>query len=506
MGKKYMDQELGAWVSDGDTSGPLEPEQRRAMDKHFGNTPEERKENAKDLVDDFGAEKMAPSKLFPELLETIDKSDFEYGYKYQHLAIEAELLGSVVLFEDAIKGVHAGLLPSDFAAPDYSRIWEVIKQHQSDGKPLDTTSVCGCLASEDADALEEATSYAVTGGKAHAKMRSRQIIKKSVDRELNSLVQNLDTSMTGDVVGQANEAITKAKSRIEGLNIEASKARDTKYRMDQVLDEIDKAAKGEGLGHKTGIADLDRVTGGFRPGSVWIVAAETSVGKSTAVMQMAANVARAGGDAVLVSLEMPIVELAKRELASATGISTTAITSGKMTADQHLRITRAASVLTKDLGSHLRVVDNFSSDIASIITGLQELHHQGNVDVVVVDYIHKIHAGRALAKHVNRNLELEYIVNKFSEFALATDVTVVLVAQLNRLQAGIVRPPTLARLRDSGSLEQSADVVLFLHREKVEDKERHFSVAKNRQGALSVWTMYLDVDRMGFFPLIGGAL
>jgi replicative DNA helicase len=199
----------------------------------------------------------------------------------------------------------------------------------------------------------------------------------------------------------------------------------------------------------------------------------------------------------MVSAEMPVLEIAKREAASASGINSLRINEGKLSADEWAKLTRAAGEMVNRQSDRLVMADKLGTDIEKIIHAMRQRRRQGRLDVLLIDYVQKLYARRLVGKGANRNTELEVVGNMLADFARETGVAVVIASQLKRGQG----EPSMDSLRDSGALEAAADVIALIHREDEETEERDIIIAKNRQGPTSRMYTVLKPERMQFYEI-----
>lgn len=409
-------------------------------------------------------------------------------------AREAALIGALVTFSGAIEDVPPQLEAADFTDRDLGACWAAIKARHAGGHGLNPESVAADLPPQAADALEEAASCAATA--AHVATHATEIIRSAAARRLRETLARLEAGDLDAIVSDVSAALEAAKDRTvaeAGDDVFI----DTATRMSQLLDYADKAMRGENQGHRIGLSKLDRLTGGIRPGTTWIIGARPSAGKSTLLVQMADAVARGGACAVLVSAEMPVLEIAKREAASASGINSLRINEGKLSADEWAKLTRAAGEMVNRQSDRLVMADKLGTDIEKIVHAMRQRRRQGRLDVLLIDYVQKLYARRLVGKGANRNTELEVVGNMLADFARETGVAVVIASQLKRGQG----EPSMDSLRDSGALEAAADVIALIHREDEETEERDIIIAKNRQGPTSRMYTVLKSERMQFYEI-----
>lgn len=404
---------------------------------------------------------------------------------------ESALIGAAVTFSGCVEDIPGQLDASDFSVHELGLAWAAIRARHLRGQTTDLASVIGDLPPEAADALEAAAGAAATS--AYVRQHAELVIRRAAARRLLSGLQLLGGEDLDSLTADAAALIATARDR-GGLVSGDDAFIDTDRRMVEVAKVAAEAREGKRQGWRIGIGAIDRSTGGIRPGTTWIVGARPATGKTVMLVQMAHAVAAAGAWTAYISVEMPVIEIAKREAAMASGINSIEISDGRMNDGAWTALTRGIGTLAYKHQGRLVMADSLGSDAEAILAALRRRRRQGKLDVVLVDYIQRLSARRLVARNANRNTELELVSRMFADFDRETGVATVLASQFSRGSG----EPTLERLRDSGSLEQDADVVLLMHREDDESEERKFILAKNRQGRTACTWCLLDTDRLMF--------
>jgi replicative DNA helicase len=257
--------------------------------------------------------------------------------------------------------------------------------------------------------------------------------------------------------------------------------------MEAHLDEIEGRLRNKGklIGVPTGFVDLDQLTGGLRPGQMIVVAARPAMGKSTLALDMARAAAIHNGlPTVIFSLEMNRGEILDRLLSAEARVLLNRIRSGELTDDDWARIARRLPAITEapltiDASSNLTGMD--------IRTKSRRLAQRQQLGLIVVDYLQLMQSGGGKAE--NRQLEVSEISRGLKTLAKELGVPVIALSQLNRgPEQRTDKRPAVSDLRESGSIEQDADMVILLHREDAYDKESERAgevdviVGKHRNG------------------------
>lgn len=245
--------------------------------------------------------------------------------------------------------------------------------------------------------------------------------------------------------------------------------------------------QGAVTGLRTGFADLDLITNGLHRGDLIIVAGRPSMGKSCLALNIAENVAIDGGTALFFSLEMSTDQLTERSTASVGGIPLSVIRSGKLARDDYSRLSVAIGKLHK---AGLVIDDTAAPTIAQMRSRARRIQRKSGLDLVVVDYIQLI-GSTDLKKAGNRNEEIGQITRGLKLMARELDVPVIALSQLSRdVEKRPDKRPMMSDLRESGAIEQDADLILMAYRDEYYNSGSPFKgmaeilIRKHRQGEL----------------------
>lgn len=411
-------------------------------------------------------------------------------------SVEAEqsVLGAVLIDPEAISKVSAVLHGSDFYIPEHGEIFDAMNEIFIKDKAIDMVTLVETLVSRGIYSKEDCVRYvkviAETVPSAANVMDYAKIVRdKAVLRSLIDASDEISEnaySARGDV----QMILDDAEQKIFDL----SRTSDTKqfvtirealYQAISQLDELRKnpdAAAGE----RTGYGDLDKYLVGLVPGDLVIIGARPGMGKTSFAMNIATNIAKRSKKTVCVfSLEMTVSQLASRMLSSEALVDSMSIRSGKISTGDYDQLAKAASELSEC---------NIMLDDTSNVTVTQmkaKLRRQKNLGLVVVDYLQLMHSD-VNRKDGNRVLEVGDISRGLKLMAKDLGVPIICCAQLSRAteKNGESRRPTLSDLRDSGAIEQDADIVMFLHGDYAKGEqtsnEAECVIAKNRHGSCDV--------------------
>jgi replicative DNA helicase len=415
------------------------------------------------------------------------------------LDAEQAVLGSMLLSAEVIAEVEARVGPGSFYRPNHSTIFQTVVRMHAAGAPVDAFTVTAALAETGevgrvggAPYLHELVGRVVTpaSGPHYANAVAECALLRQTDVTLRECLR-----LVAEGQGTAAELLDRVQHALAGVEPEAH-ADDGPAPWSQiaptVLEAIEQAAANiDGPpGIPTGLHDLDDLLNGLRPGQLVVVAARPGVGKSVLLGGIAQHASwRHKLPSMLFSLEMTAVELGMRLVSAESGVPLRAIQAGRLNDLDWTRVTRAAGESGE---APLWIDDSPGLTLADIRTRARRQARRGGLSLVAVDYLQLITTPRAESRQVavgglSRGLKL---------LAKELDVPVVVAAQLNRNPEH--RPdkrPNVADLRESGSIESDADVVILIHREDHYDKETprageaDLIVGKNRSGPEDVVTV-----------------
>ena len=244
------------------------------------------------------------------------------------------------------------------------------------------------------------------------------------------------------------------------------------------------------LGLSTGYSDLDHMITGLNKSDFILIAARPAVGKTAFALNIASNVAKQSGKAVAIfSLEMSKEQLAQRLLSAEALVELQKLLTGSLTDDDWVKIARATQTLA---ASGIYVDDNAIVTVPEIKAKLRRIK---NLGLVVIDYLQLMTSGRSIQ---NRVQEVSEITRNLKLMAKELNVPVITLSQLSRsIESRSEHKPMLSDLRESGSIEQDADIVMFLHREALYNEAESVNdakciVAKNRHGETGTISLYWD--------------
>ncbi len=435
-------------------------------------------------------------------VERID-SDFEAGIGVEpaeerdlslpphSLQAEEAVLGSVLKNPSSIVQVSDFLKPEDFYSQRNKHVWRAMLTLFSDGKPIDYHST--------ADSLQQQGTYEASGGllylselnlatpsAAHIEHYGKIVERTSIMRQLIAKAQTIAEIAYRDNL-DPDTALEKAEQLILSV-AEKRVTRDFRSLEDvlaEYMEQVQALQEGEATryGIPTGYMDLDKLLGGFQRTDLVILAARTSVGKTSFALNLAVNAAvKHNATVAIFSLEMSAEQLASRLLSMESGVDSPRIRSATLNEQESRKLEAAMNHLAR---APIWVDDTPSIPIMELRSKARRLAAEHQLDMIVVDYLQLI----ASEGGESRVQELGQISRAMKALARELRVPIIALSQLSRaVEQRTPHIPQLSDLRESGALEQDADVVLFIYRDEKynpdSDKKgvADIIVAKHRNG------------------------
>jgi replicative DNA helicase len=419
------------------------------------------------------------------------------------LDAEESVLGALLLDKDAIIAVAEFLSSEDFYDDRHRIIYECCLELYEERVPIDVLTVADKLKRKKylksiggASFLAELANKVPTA--AHVEHYGRIVKDSSTKRSLMTAASKLVTLSMDDSL-KADELLDKAESEVFSLtqvHLEGSftQVREALAESFDRLDELHKQS--EGLrGVPTGFKDLDDTLAGFQRSNLIILAARPGVGKTSLALNIAQNITVGYNRPVAIfSLEMSREELVDRLLIAQADIDAWRLKTGKLSEEDFTNLSNAMGVLAE---APLYIDDTPALSILEMRTKARRLQVEVGIDLLIVDYL-QLARSRNLE---NRVQEVSEISQGLKNLARELKIPVLAVSQLSRAveQRG-EKKPQLADLRESGSIEQDADVVMFLYREDEESPENiALDLAKHRNGPLKRIKLFFRGDRIKFY-------
>lgn len=426
----------------------------------------------------------------------------EYGRQPpQDMAAEQSVLGGMLLSKDAIADVLERLRPGDFYRPAHQSVYDAILDLYGRGEPADAITVAAELDRRGllkriggAPYLHTLISTVPTA--ANAGYYAGIVSEKSLLRRLveagTRVVQygyaGADGADVADVVDRAQAEIYEVTERRTTEDFVV-----LEHLLQPTMDEIDAIASQGGVsrGVPTGFVELDEVTNGLHPGQMIVVAARPGVGKSTLGLDFLRSCSiKNRHSSVIFSLEMSKSEIVMRLLSAEAKIKLADMRSGRMSDDDWTRLARRMSEISE---APLYIDDSPNLTMMEIRAKARRLHQKADLKLIVLDYLQLMTSGK---KVESRQQEVSEFSRQIKLLAKELEVPVVAMSQLNRgPEQRTDKKPMLSDLRESGSIEQDADMVILLHRPDAFERddprggEADLIIAKHRAGPTKTITV-----------------
>jgi replicative DNA helicase len=409
---------------------------------------------------------------------------------------EEAVIGSILINPEAYYDVAPFLKADDFYIHRHQWIWEAFLRLHEQRVPLDILTI--------SEELNQLGQLAEVGGPAY----------------LTALINNVPTSLHAEAYGHIVEENAVRRKMLAAANDIARLAYQESAGIDDVMDGAEKAVFGvserrltrdlqpiqqvlseyydridqlasrgdEIFGVPTGFIDLDRLLMGLQPSDFIIIAGRPGMGKTAFMLSAAKNAAQTHKKHVAIfSLEMSNEQLVQRLISQETGIDSQRLRTGKLSEDEWPLFTHAIEVLSD---TRVFLDDTPALTPLQLRTKSRRLHLEFGLDLILVDYLQLMSSG---SRSENRVQEVSYISRNMKVLARELNVPVLAAAQLSRaVEQRADKEPQLSDLRESGSLEQDADIVMFIHRPEVYEKDTlkqniaQIKIAKHRNGPVGM--------------------
>lgn len=433
----------------------------------------------------------------------------------QNLEAERSVLGALMLDKDAIINVANLIRQGDFYKDDHNMIFEAMIELYEKNEPIDVLSLSNRL--EEKGQIEKigGSSYLTSlvntvPSSANIVHYAKVVQKKSTLRKLivaASEILELGYKEDEDV----EKVLDKAEQKLFQVSQKYLKQDFVPIRsiLESAFNRIDELHKGDHKlrGIPTGFSDLDNILAGFQKSDLVILAARPSIGKTTLALDFARQIAIKEKVSVgIFSLEMSSDQLVDRMLAAESGVDLWRLRTGRLKSgegdDDFQRIGEAMGVLSE---APIYIDDAGSANVMEMRTMARRLQSEHNVGVIIVDYL-QLMEGRSGGD--NRVNEISEISRALKQLARELNIPVIALSQLSRaVESRSPQIPKLSDLRESGSIEQDADVVMFLYREDREKPDTpnknivEVHIAKHRNGPIGKLSLYFNENSTTFKSL-----
>ena len=427
----------------------------------------------------------------------------------QNIEAEQSVLGAMLIDKEAIAKATEILSAEDFYREAHRVIFSAMLEIYNKNEAVDMITVTDILRRdnklEDVGGIAYITSLAnVVLTAANVKYHAEIVAEKSVLRQLVKVSTEI-AAMGYEANDEVGVLLDTAESRILEISNRKKRADFTLISavlMDSVQN-IEKLLNNKGglTGIPTGFNDLDKLTSGLHPSDFIILAARPSMGKTALALNIVQNVAlrahkRVGGDprsVAFFSLEMSKEQLVNRMLCAEANIDSQRLRIGEMKEDDWTHLWDACDVMSK---AKIYIDDTAGITVMDMRSRARRLKAEHGLDLIVVDYLQLMQGSGKRNTSGDRQQEVSEISRSLKALARELDVPVLALSQLSRgVEARQVKRPMLSDLRESGSLEQDADIVAFLYREdyynpETENKHTELIIAKHRNGPVDTVNLF----------------
>ncbi len=430
----------------------------------------------------------------------------------QNVDAEMSLLGAVLIDEEVLADVSETVDARDFYDKRHADIYDAMMRLFEHRKPVDLLTLTDELKKkgllEDIGGskyLTELTNYVPTA--AHAVTYAEMVAQKAVRRRLIRASSDI-TELGYNEESSIEELLGKAEAELFAVSDQNLK-QDLASLESILLESFDRLEelhrnKGQLRGVKTGYRDLDNMTAGLQRSDLIILAARPAMGKTTLVTNLAYNVATINKQSVLFySLEMSKEQLVDRMLSDVSGVDSWNIRTGNLSDEDFAKLSEASGEMAE---APIFIDDTPGLSVLEIRTKARRAAHQAPLGLIVIDYLQLIQGtGRSDG---NRVQEVSEISRGLKLLARELNVPVIALSQLSRtVESRTPQVPQLSDLRESGSIEQDADIVMFIYREAYynPDTDREnitdLIIAKHRNGPTGKVELYFHPERLRFMSL-----
>lgn len=432
----------------------------------------------------------------------------------QDLDAEKSLLGAILLSDTSFPDVLETVKYPDFYNKAHSLIFKAMTALYQQSKPIDLLTLTAELKRQKnlkavggAGYLSELTNYVPTAS--HAQAYAELVQKAAVRRRLINAGTKIaeaayqEDARVEDLVGEAEKNLFEVSDK--------STRTDYSALGDMLVDAFDRIEelhknKGALRGLKTGFRDLDKKTAGLQKGDLVIIGARPAMGKTTLAQNIAYNAAAINKRGVLFfSMEMAKNEILDRMISDVSGVDNWKIRTGNVSDEDFAKISDALGEMSE---VPIYIDDTSSMTVLELRNRARRAAHDHDIGLIIIDYLQLIAGSDRYAG--NRVQEVTEISRGLKTLARELEVPVVALAQLNRQVTGRDDPrPTLSDLRESGSIEQDADLVIMMHRPDYYHHEDDYEntniteliIAKHRHGAIGKIDLYFHPELLRFMSL-----
>lgn len=437
----------------------------------------------------------------------IDEINIAYGkIPPQALEIEEAVIGALMLEADAIHKVTGIITGESFYNDNHRKIFKVVKSLASAGKPIDLLTVTRALI--EANLLDEIggalyitqlTSMVATA--AHIEHHARIIQQLFIQRELIKIGSEtiFEAYDEGADIEDLLNSIKQKLSILEDSTLGSNTGQSQMHVIRETIKEIEtdcvQAKNGKQPGITTGIQTLNNAIGGWRNTNLVIIAARPAVGKSSLALHFAKMAGQSGRWVNFYGLEMKSSDLMRIMISGESSVNRLNLRDGRIDGKDWNAIGTSLSSLER-----LPIIWNDYAGLTSSQIKSNTIRNRkaGKCDLIIIDYLQLI---KPLDKKAIREQQISEISRTLKEIALSENIPIICLSQLNRAAAG--EKPQLHHLRESGAIEQDADIVIFPWRNET-DNRFYISIAKNRRGTTGDFEVFVNEEMTRFSEMTEG--
>ncbi len=433
----------------------------------------------------------------------------------QNLEAERSVLGSIMIEKNAVVKVADLLEPEDFYFDVHGLIYKGMQDLFAKRSPIDVLTVSAWL--KDQGKLEE------IGGETYLKELCNEVLtashvfqyallvkQKSTLRKLITAGSNIaaigqkEDEEVDELVDQAEqELFAVSQTFMRNRFVPIKDILSSTYEKISELHDPETAEKYKGL--QTGFASLDRILTGMQPSDLVILAARPSMGKTAFALNIAVNTSTRGLSIGIISLEMSKEQLVERLFVSLLGVDSWKLKNGQLSQEDFMRMGQVMDQLNQ---CKLFIDDSAGSSVAELRAKARRLQMENGLDLLIVDYLQLMSYGKGPGSIANRVNEISEISRSLKKLARELHIPILALSQLSRaVEQRPVKIPQLSDLRESGAIEQDADVVLMMYREDYyeEDTDRvgitDIYVRKHRHGSTGRVELMFKKEQMKFYDI-----
>ena len=430
----------------------------------------------------------------------------------QSIDAEMSVLGAMLIKKEAITQAQELLKADDFYREAHRLVYDAMLELAGNGEPVDLVTLTEALRKKEIlekvggiSFLTQLANYTPTAANIvyHAKIvKEKSELRHLIDAatEIASAAYEATDEVT-DIMDDAEKKILAVAANQTGGAFEPIRniVIDTVGRVETLYEN-----QGGLTGISTGFRDLDRDTSGLQKSDLILVAARPSMGKTAFTLNIATYAAMHGHTVAFFSLEMSKEQLVQRMLCSEGGIDSQRLHTGQITDDEWSRLVETADKLNR---APIYIDDTAGITVMELRSKARRLKAEHGLDLIVIDYL-QLMQGRSSKGNDSRQQEISEISRSLKALARELNVPLVALSQLSRsVESRQEKRPMLSDLRESGSLEQDADIVMFLYREDYYQKETEnqniteISISKHRNGPIGSVNLYFRKEFTRFCDL-----